>query len=59
MESLPPDAVNGVTLQLTLLNVLFAVYLVCKGLAFATAVFMRRDPPKKSIRSKLARSDES
>jgi hypothetical protein len=59
MDRLSSYAVDPVSAQLALLNVLLAVNLVCKGLAFATAVFMRRDPPKKSIRSKLARSDES
>lgn len=59
MDRLSSYAVDPVSAQLMLLNVLLAVYLMCKGVAYVTAVFARRDPPKKSIRSKLARSDES
>lgn len=59
MESLPFDAVVEVAAQLRVLNVLLFVYLVCKGVGYASAVFARRDPPKKSIDSKLARADRS
>ncbi|AOI69775.1 MULTISPECIES: hypothetical protein [Burkholderia cepacia complex] len=59
MERLSSYAVDPVSAQLALLNLLLFVHLVCKGVEYATRVFMRRDPPKKSIRSKLARSDES
>ena len=59
MQSYPFDALDRIALQLMLLNVLIAVYLTCKGVAFVSSVLLRRDPPKKLIRSKLARSDES
>lgn len=59
MERLSSYAVDPVSAQLALLNLLLFVHLVCKGVEYATRVFMRRDPPKKSIRSRLARSDES
>ena len=59
MERLSSYAVDPVSAQLALLNLLLFVHLVCKGVEYATRVFMRRDPPKKSIRSKLARSDDS
>jgi hypothetical protein len=59
MDRLSSYAVDPVSAQLMLLNVLLAVYLMCKGVAFVTSVLMRRDPPKKSIRSKLAQSNES
>ena len=59
MDRLSSYAVDPVSAQLMLLNVLLAVYLMCKGVAFATSVLIRRDPPKKSIRSKLAQSNES
>ncbi|KVR16160.1 hypothetical protein WK11_25685 [Burkholderia ubonensis] len=59
MERLSSYAVDPVSAQLALLNLLLFVHLVCKGVEYATRVFMRRDPPKKSIRSNLARSDES
>lgn len=59
MQSYPFDALDRIALQLMLLNVLIAVYLSCKGVAFVSSVLLRRDPPKKLIRSKLARSDES
>ncbi|AIS96294.1 hypothetical protein [Burkholderia thailandensis] len=59
MERLSSYAVDPVSAQLALLNLLLFVHLVCKGVEYATRVFTRRDPPRKSIRSKLARSDES
>ncbi|MGH8777734.1 hypothetical protein [Paraburkholderia sp.] len=59
MQSIPFDALEHVATQLAVLNMLLAVYLVCKGVAFVTAVFARRDPPKKLNRSKLAQSDGS
>ena len=59
MESLPIDALERIALQLTLLNGLLAVYLSCKGVEYVSRVLLRRDPPTKSIRSKLARSNES
>jgi hypothetical protein len=59
MDRLSSFAVDPVAAQLMLLNVLVTVYLICKGVAFVSAVLMRRDPPKKSIRSKLAQSNES
>lgn len=52
-------AVDPVASQLMFLNVLLAVHLMCKGVAFASSIFFRRDPPKKSIRSKLAQANES
>lgn len=59
MDRLSSFAVDPVATQLVLLNVLVAVYLICKGVAFVSAVLLRRDPPKKSIRPKVARSVES
>ncbi|MBU9542951.1 hypothetical protein ACEPUD_22030 [Burkholderia ubonensis] len=59
MDRLSAFAVDPVSTQLMVLNLLLFVYLVCKGVDYATRVFMRRDPPKKSIRSKSARSNES
>jgi hypothetical protein len=59
MQSIPFDAIEAIARQLELLNVVLIAYLCCKGVSFVTATFLRRDPPKKSIRSKLARSDES
>ncbi|MDN7680964.1 hypothetical protein [Burkholderia cenocepacia] len=59
MDRLSAFAVDPVATQLMLLNLLLFVYLVCKGAEFVTRVVSRRDPPKKSIRSDVARSDES
>lgn len=59
MDRLSSYAVDPVSAQLMLLNVLLAVYLICKGVAYVTHVVSRRDPPKKSIRSKVAHSNES
>jgi hypothetical protein len=59
MQSLPFDALDRVALQLAVLNLLLATYLICKGVAFVSAVIARRDPPKKSNRPKLAQSDGS
>lgn len=59
MQSIPFDALDRVALQLAFLNVLLFVYLICKGVGYVSAVIARRDPPKKLIRSKLARSNES
>ncbi|MGF6648620.1 hypothetical protein P3T17_006783 [Paraburkholderia sp. GAS82] len=59
MDRLSSYAVDPVSSQLALLNVLLAIYLICKGMNYVARTLMRRDPPKKSIRSKLARSDES
>ncbi|APR39379.1 hypothetical protein [Paraburkholderia sp. SOS3] len=59
MHSIPFDALDRIGAQLAFLNVMLFVYLVCKGVAFVSAVIARRDPPKKSIRAKLARSGES
>ncbi|MBN3802514.1 hypothetical protein GXB81_05515 [Paraburkholderia sp. Ac-20336] len=59
MQSIPPDSVEQIAGQLTFLNVMLFVYLLCKGVGYASAVLARRDPPKKLIRSKPARSDES
>ncbi|CAB3659414.1 hypothetical protein [Trinickia soli] len=59
MQSYPFDALDRIALQLTLLNVMFFGWLLCKGVGYVSAVVGRRDPPKKLIRSKLARSDES
>jgi len=58
MMSLPPDGYL-VAQQLELLNLMLFCYFVCKGVAYAGAVFGRRDPPKKSIRPNLAPSSES
>lgn len=59
MESLPFDALGGIAVQLAVLNVMVCTYLCCKGVAFVSAVLWRRDPPKKSNRSKLAQSNGS
>ena len=59
MESVPFDALDHIATQLALLNALIAVYLICKGVAFVSSVVARRDPPKKSNRPNLARSDGS
>ncbi|OXI45181.1 hypothetical protein CFB49_09105 [Burkholderia sp. AU17457] len=59
MESLPIDALDRIALQLTLLNVMLGTYLCCKGVGYVSRVLLRRDPPKKSIRSRLAQSDGS
>ncbi|MDI3304199.1 hypothetical protein [Burkholderia sp. IMCC1007] len=59
MDRLSSYAVDPVSAQLALLNVLLFVHLVCKAVDYVTRVVSRRDPPKKSIRSKVARSDES
>lgn len=58
-ERLSSFAVDPVGAQLSLLNVQVCVYLCCKGANYVARVLFRRDPPKKSIRSKLARSNES
>ncbi|KVL90153.1 hypothetical protein [Burkholderia stagnalis] len=59
MDSLSSYAVDPVSAQLMLLNVLLAVYLICKAVDYVTRIVSRRDPPKKSIRSKVAHSEES
>jgi len=59
MESLPYDAVQKIADGLLLLNLQVMLYLSCKGVEWATRTFLRRDPPKKLNRSKLARSDGS
>ncbi|RQU95112.1 hypothetical protein [Burkholderia sp. LMG 13014] len=59
MDRLSSYAVDPVAAQLMLLNVLLFVHLVCKGVGYVTRVVSRRDPPKKSIRSKLAQANES
>jgi hypothetical protein len=59
MDRLSSFAVDPVSAQLALLNLLLAIYLICKGVSYITAVVMGRDPPKKSIRSKLAQADGS
>jgi hypothetical protein len=59
MQSFPFDTLDRIATQLTLTNVMLAVYLVCKGVGYTSRVVLRRDPPKKSIRSKLAQSNES
>ncbi|WP_133645473.1 hypothetical protein [Paraburkholderia flava] len=59
MESIPFDALDRITVQLMVLNVMLGVYLICKGVAFVGSVIGRRDPPRKSNRSKLAHSDGS
>jgi uncharacterized membrane protein HdeD (DUF308 family) len=59
MQSIPMDALEHVATQLALLNLLLGAYLICKGVAFVSAVIARRDPPKKSNRPKLAQSDGS
>lgn len=60
MISLPPsaDAVL-VAQQLAYLNVMVAVYLICKGGSYVASVLVRRDPPRKSNRQQLARADGS
>lgn len=59
MISLPPDGAVQVAHQIEILNLMLFIYLVCKGVGYASAVFARRDPPKKSNRSKVAHSDGS
>ncbi|TKC83785.1 hypothetical protein FAZ69_22370 [Trinickia terrae] len=59
MESIPLDALDRIAVQLMLLNAMLFVFLVCKGVDYASRAFFRRDPPKRLIRSKLAQSDES
>jgi hypothetical protein len=59
MQSIPLDAMDAIARQLTYLNVMLFVCLACKGVGYASAVFARRDPPKKSIDSKLARANRS
>jgi hypothetical protein len=59
MVSLPSDGMQQIAEQLGTLNVFIGVYLICKGVGFVTAVVMRRDPPRKSIRPEVARSDGS
>jgi hypothetical protein len=59
MDRLSSFAVDPVATQLALLNLLLFVNLCCKGIGYATAIFMRRDPPKKSTRGKVAQSGES
>lgn len=59
MDRLSSYAVDPVSAQLMLLNVLLAVFLICKGVDYVTRVVLRRDPPTKSIRSKVAHSGES
>lgn len=59
MSRLSSFVVDPVASQLALLNTLLAIYLICKGLDYVARTLLRRDPPKKSIRSKLAQADES
>lgn len=59
MDRLSSYAVDPVSAQLMLLNALLAVNLICKGVAYVTRTVFRRDPPKKSIRPKVAQSSES
>lgn len=59
MDRLSLFAVDPVSAQLMLLNVLLAVYLICKAVDYVTRVVLHRDPPKKLIRSKVAHSEES
>lgn len=59
MDRLSSFAVDPVSAQLALLNLMLFAYLLCKGVAFVSSVVLRRDPPKKLIRSKVAQSDES
>lgn len=59
MQSIPFDALDRITAELMLLNVMLATYLICKGVAFVGTVLGRRDPPKKSNRPDLARPDGS
>jgi hypothetical protein len=59
MDRLSSFAVDPVASQLALLNLLLAVHLICKGMNYVARTLLRRDPPRKSIRSKLARSGES
>ena len=59
MDRLSSYAVDPVSAQLALLNLMLAIYLICKGCGYVVRTLLRRDHPKKSIRSKLAQSDES
>lgn len=47
MERLSSYAVDPVSAQLALLNVILAVYLCCKGVSYVTRVLLRRDPPRR------------
>lgn len=59
MDRLSSFAVDPVSSQFAFLNLMLAIYLICKGISYVTSVMFRRNPPKKSIRSALARPDES
>lgn len=59
MDRLSSYAVDPVSSQFALLNLMLAIYLICKGVSYVTSVLFRRNPPRKLIRSKLAQSDES
>ncbi|WP_175784081.1 hypothetical protein [Burkholderia ambifaria] len=59
MDRLSSYAVDPVSAQLMLLNVLLTVNLICKAVAYVMRSVSRRDPLTKSIRSKVAHSDES
>lgn len=59
MDHLSSFAVDPVTSELALLNLMVAIFLICKGLDYVGRTLLRRDPPKKAIRSKLAQADES
>lgn len=50
MGQLSSFAVDPVSTQLMLLNLLLFVHLVCKGVEYVTRVVSRRDPPKRSAR---------
>lgn len=47
MDRLSSYAVDPVSAQLALLNVLLAVNLCCKGVSYVTRVLMHRDPPRR------------
>lgn len=51
--------VDPVSSQLALLNLLLMIFLICKGADYVGRALLRRDPPKKSNRSGVARPDGS
>jgi hypothetical protein len=59
MDHLSSYAVDPVSSQLALLNVLLVIYITCKGVAHVMNMVFRRDSPKKPIRPKVAQLDES
>lgn len=59
MDHLSSYAVDPVSSQLALLNVMVVIYMTCKGVAYVMNMVFRRDSPEKPIRPKVAQLDES